>query len=128
MPGHVARKVQSGATRNLVVRFANANITAETIREDLEHIHNLNVVDVTLRDGHAFISTNGINWAITAKACMSSRLKYKGTKIAFFHDECDEPLPLPKRQALPLVAMKKTVPNSHVNRFALLLEAGENMS
>lgn len=102
-------------------------MTSQSIREDLEHIHNLDVVDVTLRDGHAFISTNGISWAVTARTCMSSRLKYKRTKIEFFPDECDKPLPpVTKRQPKPTSApTNKAATISHMNRFALLGQEGE---
>ena len=128
MHGHIARRIQSGATRNLVVRFIKPSVTAESIREDLQHIHQLEAVDVTLKDGHAFISTNGVKWAVTAKTCMTSRLKYKGHRIDFYPDECDQPLPpiVKKQQHRRTSSPNKAATISHMNRFALLLEEGED--
>ena len=127
MHGQIARRIQHGATRNLVVRFVKPTITAKSILEDLEHIHLLEVVDVTLKDGHAFISTNGINWAVTAKTCMCSRLKYRGQRIEFFPDECEQPLPsiVKKQQQKRESSVNRPASISHLNRFALLLEEGE---
>lgn len=82
-----------GATRNLVIRFPKPEVTAKVIRDDLEHIHTLEVVDLHFRNGHAWISLNGIKNAITARSCMSSRLRYRGSRIEFWPDECAGPFP-----------------------------------
>lgn len=124
MAGHIARRVRSGATRNIVVRFVKPDITAETIREHLGHIHRLEVVDINHRDGHAFISLNGITAAVTAKNCMSSRFKYKGSRIEFYPDECDQLLPPSVKKQHKRPSPKNAVTVSRMNRFALLLEEG----
>lgn len=115
---------RQGATRNIVIRFAKKDMTEEAIREDLEHIHRLEVVDIVTANNHLFISLNGIQWAITARHCMLSRLKYKGTRIEFFEDECDQVLPpiekkiYKKRQE----NHKRPATVSMANRFAMLFE------
>jgi hypothetical protein len=126
MPGHIARRVHNGATRNLVIRFVKPALTAESIREDLEHIHQLEVVDIAFEEGHAFISLNGINRAVTARTCMSSRLKYKGSRIEFFPDECEEPLPGIVKKQCKRPSPNKAATVSHMNRFALLLEESDD--
>ena len=130
MPGHIARRVyNNNATRNLVIRFPNSDTTLESICDDLEHIHNLEVVSCEMKNGHAFFSTNGIGHAVTARTCMQSRLKYKSTRIEFYPDECDQPLPeivrKPyKRDMSPNKTKYNTI--SHVNRFALLVDGEED--
>lgn len=41
VPPHVANKIANGASRNLVVRGALGKLTADQIRDHLDHIHNL---------------------------------------------------------------------------------------
>ena len=91
--GHVANKIGIGATRNLVIRNVNPKITEESIREDLNHIHNLIVIGISLQDGDMFIELNSIHNALFARTCMMSRLTYKGMKIEWYPDECAQPLP-----------------------------------
>jgi len=128
LPGHIARCIKTnGATRNLVVRFPKPDMTVESIKEDLGHIHRLEVVSIAFGDaGHMFISLNSVSHALVARSCMSSRLKYRGTRIEFYPDECDQPLP-------PIVkkTWKKTQPAHHAttsyssaNRFAMLNAMG----
>lgn len=102
-------------------------MTSKTIREDLKHIHNLDVVDITMSNGHAFVSINGVSWAATAKSCMRSRLEYKGTKIEFYPDECAQPLPPLVREPRQTISVKseKVAIVSDMNRFALLVDEGE---
>ncbi|KIV84800.1 hypothetical protein PV11_00557 [Exophiala sideris] len=107
-----------GASRNLVIRHVRRYITAETIRDDLEHIHNLDVVKVQFSDGNAFISLNNIALAMTARNCMHSRQKYKGMRIEFYPDECAQPLP--RERSPKRVSVKRDgIPLS--NRFDALL-------
>ena len=127
MPGHVDHKiVRLNASRNLVIRFPKSDMTAEGVREDLEHIHNLQVVGITtLAGGHILVSTNDISLAVTARTCMLSRLKYKGSRIEFHPDECCEPLrPIARKtyQSIPLSPKKKT---SNMNRFQMLASMDE---
>ena len=121
LPGHVANKVGIGATRNLVVRGIHPNITAERLREDLDHIHNLVVIDVSFHYGDAHISLNSVHNSLFARTCMMSRSTYKGMRIEWFPDECAQPLPklhyVPRREITPLPAKKL---NPMVNRFQML--------
>ncbi|KAI1627760.1 hypothetical protein EDD37DRAFT_274729 [Exophiala viscosa] len=107
-----------GASRNLVIRYVRRYVTAESIRDDLEHIHNLEVVKVHFSDGHAFISLNNIALAMTARNCMHSRQKYKGMRIDFHPDECAQPLRVEKFPKHVLVK-EDGIPLS--NRFDALL-------
>ncbi|KAF7590546.1 hypothetical protein BBP40_002687 [Aspergillus hancockii] len=120
LPPFVRAKISSGASRNLVIYNVNPNITEWLIRKDLEHIHNLIVITVTLKHGNAYISTNSVHNALFARSCMMSRFTYKGMRIAFYPDDCTEPLakvPIgPKREVQ--VPSKKSV--SALNRFQLL--------
>lgn len=130
LPGYIARQVERyGARRNIVIRFASKGMTEKTIREDLEHIHRLEVVNILTTNNHIFISLNGIQWAITARHCMQSRLKYKGTRIEFFEDECDQVLPAVERRIFKKREEKTKRPAtvSMANRFALLFD-NENVS
>jgi hypothetical protein len=99
--------------------------TPDSIRNDLEHIHHLEVVDVTtLAGGHLLVSTNDVSLAVTARTCMSSRLKYKGSRVEFYPDECWEPLPPVVRQTpqgVPQSPKKKTF----TNRFEMLAGTDE---
>lgn len=94
--------------------------TIDSIRDDLEHIHNLEVVDImTLAGGHLLVSTNDVSLAVTARTCMGSRLKYKGSRVEFYPDECCEPLPPVMRktyQDAPPAPKEKTF----TNRFQML--------
>ncbi|OXV05594.1 hypothetical protein Egran_06638 [Elaphomyces granulatus] len=93
LPAYVKAKVDIGASRNLMICGVNPNISEVIIRRDLEHIHNLIIVDVQFSQGTAYISTNSIQNAMFARSCMMSRLMYKGMKINHYPDECAEPLP-----------------------------------
>ena len=126
MPGHLARRVAcNGASRNLVVRFIKPDMTPEDLREDLAHIHRLEVVEVSFDSGHAYISLNSIQQAITARSCMLSRFKYKGTRIEFYPDECDQPLPTIVKKHVPRPSPVHARTWSHRNRFALLFNGSE---
>lgn len=126
-PGYLQRQVYTrGATRNIVIRFAKKDMTPDSIREDLEHIHRLEVVDIVSTDNHIFISTSGIQWAVSARYCMQSRLKYKGTRIEFFEDECDQVLPAAEKKVFrkkDTTSNKRPATVSMANRFALLFKS-----
>ncbi|KAM3421475.1 hypothetical protein BST61_g1868 [Cercospora zeina] len=118
---HIQNKIDTGATRNILIRNATERgLTEIRIRDDLEHIHNLVVIDVKFRDGNAYVYTNAVHNALFARTCMMSRKTYRGCKISFFADECD--VPLPTRPAAPKTAPKgpaaKNVPLT--NRFDML--------
>ncbi|KAL5375668.1 hypothetical protein DPSP01_011027 [Paraphaeosphaeria sporulosa] len=119
VPQHVANKIASGASRNLIVRGALGKLTADQIRDHLDHIHNLVVVDIYFRGGDAFISTNSIHNALFARTCMMSRTVYKGLRIDWCPDECAAPLPRPVAKVLDLTP---TIQRSRpiTNRYTLL--------
>ncbi|KAK3944258.1 hypothetical protein QBC46DRAFT_172450 [Diplogelasinospora grovesii] len=120
LPGQVAAKIRQGATRNLVIRRCDAKHTEQSIREDLDHIHNLSVVKVEFIGGDCFISLNSIHNAIYAQMCMMSRAKYKSSKIEWGPDECSqsyERLP-PRQRKEPPPPPRKV--SSATNRFQLL--------
>jgi hypothetical protein len=112
----------NGATRNIIVHDAlGRGLTEPQIRADMEHIHNLVVIDVTFRHGAAYICMNSVHNALFARTCMMSRTTYKGCKIEFFRDECDVPLPVSisrARAPRPEPPKKKQAPLA--NRFGLL--------
>ncbi|KAB8203386.1 hypothetical protein BDV34DRAFT_214747 [Aspergillus parasiticus] len=120
LPPFVRAKINTGASRNLVLYNVHPNVTEWLIRKDLDHIHNLIVITVKFKNGNAYISTNSVHNALFARSCMMSRLTYKGMRIAFYPDECTEPLSkltngLKKESQVP---SKKSV--SALNRFQLL--------
>ncbi|KAI9763459.1 MAG: hypothetical protein M1840_000473 [Geoglossum simile] len=93
LPGHVANNINNGATRNIVLRSVNPSITAQRLREDLDHIHNLVIIDIFFQNGNAHVSLNSVHNALFARTCMMSRGSYKGIKIEWYADECAAPWP-----------------------------------
>lgn len=122
LTGGLAKRIRrEGATRNLVIRFPKPEVTARVIRDDLEHIHTLEVVDVHFRNGHAWISLNGIKNAVTARSCMSTRLRYRGSRIEFWPDECTGPFPSRKSlQVQQCSQLQSKISASFSNRFLTL--------
>ncbi|TPX08966.1 uncharacterized protein E0L32_009545 [Thyridium curvatum] len=121
LAGHMANKIASGATRNLVIRRCDPRIKEQTVREDLDHIHNLVVIKVGFVGGSCYIRTNSVNNAMFARTCMMSRALYKGSKIEWDVDECaqpydPEPVLKPRRNSQP----RKAAANPMLNRFQLL--------
>ncbi|KAI9719819.1 MAG: hypothetical protein M1812_003308 [Candelaria pacifica] len=99
LPGHVAGKIGIGATRNLVLRNINDKVTDARLRDDLDHIHNLVIIDITFQNNCAYISLNSVHNALFARTCMMSRGSYKGMRIEWYPDECAAPLPKPQHVA-----------------------------
>jgi hypothetical protein len=99
LPAHIANKMAGGATRNLVIRNGTSKLSEETIRSDMEHIHNLVIVDVIIKGTDIFVFTNSVHNALFARTCMMSRLMYKGLRVEFAPDECGTPLPTRPAQA-----------------------------
>jgi hypothetical protein len=97
---YIHQNLQHGASRNLVIRNVNANITAQLIRDHLEHIHNLVVLDVRVDyvQGHAHVHTNSVHNAMFARSCMKSRAAYRGMRIEFGGDECADDYPAEVQQ------------------------------
>lgn len=110
-----------------MIRGAQSNITEERLREDLDHIHNLVVVDFASKKGDLFISLNSIHNSLFARTCMMSRATYKGMKIEWYPDECAQPLPrmqfAPRNENTTSSSVKK--PNQMVNRFQMLNMGGD---
>ncbi|KAJ4264755.1 hypothetical protein NW762_004998 [Fusarium torreyae] len=92
LKGHVAYHITKGASRNFVIRKRDPNLTDQGIRDDLEHIHGLRVIDTKFDKDSCFVSTNSINAAIFAQSCLMSRLEFKGSRIDWAADECAQPL------------------------------------
>ncbi|KAK1595227.1 uncharacterized protein LY79DRAFT_511301 [Colletotrichum navitas] len=128
LPGHVASKIGIGATRNLVVRRCDPGLTEEGIRDDLEHIHNLVVVQVTFSGGSCHISTNSVHNAMFARTCMMSRQKYKRSRVEWDVDECAQPLEVTQTHRVqPYVLSSKQPMNPMANRFEVLkLDANDD--
>ncbi|KAI1859968.1 uncharacterized protein JN550_011779 [Neoarthrinium moseri] len=142
LPGHVAGKISQGATRNMVIRRCDPKHTEDSVRDDLEHIHNLVVIKIEFLGGSCYIKTNSVHNAMFARTCMMSRAKYKGSRIDWDTDECEQPLesarklslprPSPPRSSSPkyqhVSPMKKPVVKVR-NRFAgLRLDDDDDMS
>lgn len=102
------------------MRGVAGRVTEEQIREHLDHIHNLVVVDVYFHNGDAHISTNSIHNALFARTCMMSRTVYKGTRIDWGSDECATALPQSTTRSRPPVMRIPSVPFSMTNTYALL--------
>ena len=121
MPGHVAGKIQAGATRNLVVQGINPTITEDRIRSELDHIHNLVIIEIVFANNNARISLNSVHNALFARTCLMSRASYKGMRIEFYSDECAQPLPshqvLVRKEATKSQIKK---PSPTINRFQML--------
>ncbi|KXJ94426.1 hypothetical protein Micbo1qcDRAFT_159585 [Microdochium bolleyi] len=126
LPGHVAYQIRGGATRNLVIRRCDPKHTETSVRDDLEHIHNLVAISVEFIGGSCYIRTNSVMNAIFARTCMTSRAKYKGSSITFDVDECAQPLevqPRPfrlQKTCMPQAASGPMTKSKTQNRFAAL--------
>ncbi|KAF6842685.1 hypothetical protein CMUS01_02877 [Colletotrichum musicola] len=127
LTGYIANKVAKGATRNLVIRRCDHNVTEKVVRDDLEHIHNLVITQVRFEGGSCYISTNSVNNALFARTCMMSRAKYKGSKIDWGIDECAQPLEEQRvRPSSTQGHPQKHAMNPMANRFELLNLDGED--
>lgn len=125
LPGHVASKIGIGATRNVVIRGVRPDITEERLRDDLDHIHNLIVINVLFQHDDAYLSLNSIHNSMFARTCLMSRGTYKGMRIEWYPDECAQPLPKveypPRKETISLLAKKL---NPIANRFQMLSLGG----
>lgn len=128
---HIGNKIANGATRNILIHSAiEKGLTESQIRDDMEHIHNLVIIDVVFRNGDAYVSTNSIHNALFARTCMMSRSTYKGCKIEFIRDECDVPLPTKMYVPKAIGAEKKAKKAAPAisNRFDMLNIDGADRS
>ena len=143
LPAHVASKIANhGASRTMLIKnpvprpqgngeFRNgyvastARLTARKIRDDLEHIHNLVVVDVKfLRGGDVLVELNSVHNALFARTCMLSRVPYRGLRIEWALDQCAGPLPKPMQGTRVVSGSQQPKPSAkdsgQSNMFALL--------
>lgn len=102
------------------MRGVAGRVTEEQIRDHLDHIHNLIVVDICFHNGDAHISMNSIRNALYARTCMLSRKVYKGTRIDWAPDECAAALPQPSMRSRPSIMRLSSVPLSMRNTFTPL--------
>lgn len=104
-----------------MIRSVNASITEDRLREDLDHIHNLVIIDVSYQDGDCYIELNSIHNSLFARTCMMSRAGYKGLRIEWYADECAQPL-LKTRYASEKESKSPRSPkkaNAMANRFQM---------
>ncbi|KAK1240218.1 hypothetical protein MKX08_007660 [Trichoderma sp. CBMAI-0020] len=123
LPGHHIHRIAQGVTRNMVLRRCGPSHTEASLREDLEHIHNLHIVKIEFRGGDCHIATNSIASAMYARTCMTSRLKYKTSRIEWDVDECAQPLsemPSPPHQCTPSSGPLRQLRVTTPNRFQVL--------
>ncbi|ETS76025.1 hypothetical protein PFICI_12969 [Pestalotiopsis fici W106-1] len=123
LAGHVAGKIGQGATRNMIIRRCGPDHTVDSIRDHLEHIHNLVVISIDFIGSSCYIKTNSVHNAMFARTCMMSRVTYKGSKIEWDVDECAQPLEVSRKPSVPkpLQSLATKPPGVKIrNRFATL--------
>lgn len=121
VPAHISYKItRCGATRNLVLRGAAEKITADEIRDHLDHIHNLVIISIYFKNGDAYVSMNSIHNALYARTCMLSRSAYKGVRIDYYADECAAPVPRPISRARNPEALTSRKYKPTANQYAIL--------
>ena len=123
---NVLNQIGHGATRNLIVRCVSGDVTEDRIRGDLDHIHNLVLMEVTFLEGDMILSFNAIHLALFARTCLRSQTMYRKCRIDFYPDECAAALPTPSIKAqTPEKVTKNQLSIAHryqsmKNRFQLL--------
>ncbi|KAL1986854.1 hypothetical protein VTN96DRAFT_5507 [Rasamsonia emersonii] len=126
---YIKQNTDHGASRNLMIRRVHPNISASLIREHLEHIHNLIVIDIKFGQGNAYISTNSVHNAMFARSCMMSRTTYRGMRIEFSPDECAQPFPkVPKTPPKNEPKASSKTASYAPNRFQMLSVDGSESS
>ena len=93
IPRSLHKKIENGATRNLVIRGAAGTVDQHDVRDHMEHIHQLSIISIKVFGADMFINTNSVRNALFAKTCMQSRVLYKRYSIDFMPDECAASLP-----------------------------------
>ncbi|KAK8170721.1 hypothetical protein BC567DRAFT_164548, partial [Phyllosticta citribraziliensis] len=86
--GALAKKIKFGATRVLCLRNAVGFINEQRIRDDMEHIHNLFIVNIKSCGHDIFVECSSILAAEFARTCMMSRIPYRDFRIENFPDGC----------------------------------------
>ncbi|KAH8169596.1 RNA recognition motif containing protein [Sarocladium implicatum] len=118
--GQLAWQIRGGATRNFIVRQCDQYQTTSGIKDDLEHIHDLRVVNVEFKGRDCYIQTNSISGAFFARTCMSSRHRYKRCRMDWDDDECTEPLPEVSVKSWHKDTSPAAKPAKPVNRYGFL--------
>lgn len=118
----MAGRIANGATRNLLLHNLSDNITEDRVRADLEHIHNLVVVDAHFEGNIAHISLDSVHNALYARTCLMSRGLYKNVTINWYTDECAGPMPaqMAENRMEPQVLQPKHKLAQNTNRFGYL--------
>ncbi|KAL1952806.1 hypothetical protein VTO42DRAFT_4233 [Malbranchea cinnamomea] len=119
-PAYMSAQLSHGASRNLVIRGVHPDLSEDRIRADLDHIHNLIIINITYSGGNAYISTNSVQKASFARTCMRSRVPYNSLRIEYYPDECAEPLPKVQTVSRREVPQPVTRLNPMANRFEML--------
>jgi hypothetical protein len=125
---YIKQNIDHGASRNLVIRRVHPNISASLIREHLDHIHNLIVIDIRFNSGNAYISTNSVHNAMFARSCMMSRTTYRGMRIEYSPDDCAQALRKGGRTPPKIEPKAPAKATGHLqNRFQMLsVDGSEN--
>ena len=121
----MVHKISNGASRNLVISGISASITEQRLRDDLEHIHGLVPVYISFTNENIYLSLNSVRHAVFAKSCLASRATYRRTRIDWFPDECDQPLPKfpkpAKTERSRIQAPTQAQKSRSTNRFHMLM-------
>lgn len=96
---YIKSKLAAGATRNLIIRNAASKIDEQEMREHMQHIDELIIIDYTVRGNDVHVETNSVHNALFARTCMLNRMPYKTLKIEFGADACAQLLPAAPRVA-----------------------------
>lgn len=118
------RIINNGATR--ILRLCNAanQLNEQTVRDDMEHIHNLVILKVKMEGHDLIVHTNSIQGCGFARTCMMSRMPYRLLKLDFVPDKCAEPLPNRTRSqlfdAVRPTSQHQLKPQSSANLYDIL--------
>ncbi|GME25570.1 hypothetical protein GTA08_BOTSDO05812 [Neofusicoccum parvum] len=91
---HLYNRIASNrATRILRLRNGKRFVTEHDIQNDMEHIHNLVIIDIKVQGNDFIVYTNSVQRCGYARTCMASRMPYRVLKLEFVPDDCAAPLP-----------------------------------
>jgi hypothetical protein len=109
IPKSVVQKAARFNARNLLMRRCAGEFSEKQLRGHLEHIHNLEVIGIRHEEGNIIISTNSVQYANTARDCMSSRKEYCKISFDWAADECEG-------SVVTVVSSVKAVPTKSTGR------------
>ncbi|KAK7548250.1 hypothetical protein BKA81DRAFT_225042 [Phyllosticta paracitricarpa] len=119
--GALAKKIKFGATRVLCLRNAVGLLNEQRIRDDMEHIHNLVIVNIKSCSHDIFVECSSILAAEFARTCMMSRIPYRDFKIESFPDGCAQHL-VTRQKFTVSPAKSKSLPRRNNIYSVLTLE------